>query len=34
MSEHDLQQRVADAIRNPKNMGELEGADAIGTVGN
>jgi nitrogen fixation NifU-like protein len=29
----DLQQKIAEAIRNPKNMGEMEGADAIGTVG-
>ena len=32
--EDDFQKRVADAIQNPKNMGELPGADAIGTVGN
>jgi len=30
----DLEERVSDAIKNPKNMGELEAADAIGTVGN
>jgi nitrogen fixation NifU-like protein len=30
----DLQKRIAEAMRNPQNMGELEGADAIGTVGN
>lgn len=29
----DFQQKVADAIANPKNMGEMQGADAIGTVG-
>lgn len=29
----DLEQRVADAARNPQNLGELEGADAVGTVG-
>ena len=29
----DFQQKVADAIANPKNMGEMPGADAIGTVG-
>ncbi|MBM3839719.1 MAG: FeS assembly protein [Verrucomicrobia bacterium] len=34
MSDTDLQRRVAEAIQNPKNMGELEGADAVGTVGN
>ncbi len=31
--ENDLQQKIADAIQNPKNMGALESADAIGTVG-
>jgi NifU-like protein involved in Fe-S cluster formation len=30
----DLQKRIAEAMRNPKNMGELEGADSVGTVGN
>src|SRR3954453_7716520 len=30
----DLQKRVAEAMRNPQNMGELANADAIGTVGN
>ena len=30
----DLQKKVADAIRNPQNVGELPEADAIGTVGN
>ncbi|MBI4664206.1 MAG: iron-sulfur cluster assembly scaffold protein [Verrucomicrobia bacterium] len=34
MSDTDLQRRIAEAIQNPKNMGELEGADAVGTVGN
>ncbi len=29
----NFQQKVADAIANPKNMGEMQGADAIGTVG-
>lgn len=34
MSESEsLQQRVEDAIRNPKNLGEMEGADSIGTAG-
>jgi nitrogen fixation protein NifU and related proteins len=32
MSE-DFQQKVADAIANPRNMGEMPGADAVGTVG-
>src|SRR5438094_7275951 len=30
----DLQKRIADAMRNPQNMGELPNADSIGTVGN
>src|SRR5437868_9390878 len=30
----DLQKRIAEAINNPQNMGELAGADSIGTVGN
>jgi NifU-like protein involved in Fe-S cluster formation len=30
----DLQQRIAEALRNPQNMGELANADAVGTVGN
>jgi NifU-like protein involved in Fe-S cluster formation len=31
---NDLQQRIQAALANPQNMGELAGADAIGTVGN
>ena len=30
----DLQKRIRDAMANPQNMGELEAADAVGTVGN
>ncbi len=30
----ELQKRVEDAIANPQNMGEMTGADSIGTVGN
>src|SRR5256884_4654153 len=30
----DLQKRISEAMRNPQNMGELAGADAVGTVGN
>src|SRR6266700_463984 len=30
----DLQKRITEAMRNPKNIGELANADAIGTVGN
>ncbi|MBI3192033.1 MAG: iron-sulfur cluster assembly scaffold protein [Pedosphaera parvula] len=29
----NLQQKIAEAIRNPQNMGELRQADAVGTVG-
>ena len=29
----DFQKKVADAIANPQNMGEMQGADAVGTVG-
>ena len=34
MNEKDLAQRIADAIRDPKNVGALPDADSIGTVGN
>jgi NifU-like protein involved in Fe-S cluster formation len=30
----DLQTRIAEALRNPQNLGELTNADAVGTVGN
>lgn len=29
----DLQQRIQEAIAHPRNLGEMQGADAIGTVG-
>src|SRR2546425_1561277 len=29
----DLQHRITDAIQNTKNLGEMKGADAVGTVG-
>lgn len=29
----DLQKKIAEAIANPKNMGEMEGADSVGSVG-
>src|SRR6476620_10146176 len=29
----DLSNRIEEAIKHPKNLGELDGADAIGTVG-
>ena len=32
-SSDDFSKRVEAAIRNPKNLGELDGADAVGTVG-
>jgi len=32
-SADDFTKRVEEAIKNPKNLGELEGADAVGTVG-
>ena len=32
--ENDLQSRIAAALANPQNMGELADADAVGAVGN
>src|ERR1700742_3191892 len=29
----DLEQKITAAIRNPKNLGEMQEADAVGTVG-
>src|SRR6266436_4358277 len=29
----DFINRIEDAIKHPKNLGELEGAEAVGTVG-
>src|SRR3954471_5526651 len=29
----DLEQRIHNAIANPRNVGEMENADAVGTVG-
>jgi len=29
----DLQRKIHDAIANPKNVGEMEGADSVGTAG-
>jgi nitrogen fixation protein NifU and related proteins len=29
----ELERRIAEAMRNPQNVGELENADAVGTVG-
>jgi NifU-like protein involved in Fe-S cluster formation len=30
----DLEKRIREAMLNPQNMGEMSGADSIGTVGN
>src|SRR6476620_12583846 len=30
----ELERKVAELLQNPKNMRELESADAVGTVGN
>jgi len=30
----ELEKRIAEALRNPQNLGELPEADAVGTVGN
>lgn len=32
-SNENLQERIQEAIANPKNLGEMQGADAVGTVG-
>src|SRR5436305_4023273 len=29
----DLETKIAEAIKNPKNLGEMKDADAVGTVG-
>ncbi len=29
----DLQSRIEEAVKNPRNLGEMENADAVGTVG-
>ena len=31
---NDLEKRIREALADPKNLGELAGADAVGTVGN
>jgi len=33
MSETDFEDRISDAIANPKNLGEMADADSVGTVG-
>ncbi len=30
---NDLESKIAAAVKNPRNLGEMENADAIGTVG-
>ena len=32
-TEQDLQSRIEEAVKNPRNLGEMKDADAIGTVG-
>ena len=32
-AENEYQKRIEEALRDPKNLGELEGADAVGTAG-
>src|SRR6201997_70515 len=29
----DFSNRIEEAVKHPKNLGELDGADAVGTVG-
>src|SRR5213080_5359260 len=33
MSEENLEQRIHDAIAHPRNLGEMENADNVGTAG-
>src|ERR1700751_6094619 len=33
MAEENLEARIAEAMRNPQNVGEMPNADAVGTVG-
>ena len=30
---NDLQARIEEAVKNPRNLGEMKDADAVGTVG-
>src|ERR1700756_2101091 len=32
--DQDLEKRIQQALQNPQNMGEMAGADSVGTVGN
>ena len=31
--DQDLEARIEEAVKNPRNLGEMENADAVGTVG-
>jgi nitrogen fixation NifU-like protein len=33
MSDADFESKIEAAIKNPRNLGEMENADAVGTVG-
>ena len=33
MSDNDLEAKIEAAVKNPRNLGEMENADAVGTVG-
>src|SRR5258706_3247966 len=33
MEKTDLEKKIAEALANPQNMGEMAAADAVGTVG-
>ncbi len=33
MSDEDLEAKIEAAVKNPRNLGEMENADAVGTVG-
>ncbi len=33
MSDENLEARIEAAVKNPRNLGEMENADAVGTVG-
>jgi nitrogen fixation NifU-like protein len=33
MSDENLEAKIEDAVKNPRNLGEMKDADAVGTVG-
>src|SRR3954453_20344559 len=33
MNDQNLEDRIEAAVKNPRNLGEMENADAVGTVG-